>query len=191
MPRGRPRKLANEQTEITAAVHALGIARGSADAATADATEAGNNKFIQAQAKQLLERVEADRAAAATDEPSGVEVGLDWNFLKHDPTDFTERFERKGIKVRKDHRYRWINKDPRRFESRLNKGWLPVEGGSFTNGDSVLASMPESLGKKYDRMREERLKMQNNAHMQRLEAEGAKLGMEVFTGNKSLRDGLE
>jgi len=183
MPRGRPKK---NQVEIDKAVAALGIARS--ESKTADE---GVNKFIQAQAAQLLERVEADRAAKATDEPSGIEVGVDRDFLSQDPTKFTERLARKDIEVRKDHRYRWINRDPRRMERRVQMGWLPVAGGSVTNGDSALASMPQEMADAKQRQLAERKKLQTTAHIARLDAEGTKTGMEVFTGNKSLRDGLE
>jgi hypothetical protein len=187
MPRAsKSRNLVAEQPEITAAITALEIAQAHTEAA-----EAGNNKFIQSQAKELLERVEADRAAKATDEPSGVELGVSYDFLKQDPTDFAPRLKRKEIEVRKDHRYRWINTSPRRMERRVNQGWLPVPGASVTNGDSILASMPEDRAAGMERQLVERREIAKTAHTRRLEAEGARLGMEVFTGNKSLREGLE
>lgn len=191
MPRGKYIRKPKISTETAEAAAALNAATVEADAALDAAAEAGSNKFIQTQAKQLLERVEAERAAKATDEPSGVEVAVDYNFLKQDPTDHVPRLQRKEIEVRADHRYHWINRDPRRSERRLNQGWLPVAGGSVTNGDGVLASMPEEKAKQHDRQLAARNKLQKTAHIERLEAEGARLGMEVFTGNKSLRDGLE
>jgi len=186
MPRGkyiRKPKISAEVAEAAAAFTSV--------KAEATEAEAGNNKFIQAQAKQLLERVEADKAAKATDEPSGVEVTVDYNFLKQDPTDFIPRLKRKDITVREDHRYHWINRDPRRMERRVGMGWLPIEGGSITNGDSILASMPKERADGLNRQLAERNKIQQTAHIERLEAEGAKQGMPVFTGNKSLRDGLD
>jgi hypothetical protein len=181
MPRGKP-KVAKNQEEIAKSIVALEAAK----AATASA-EDGNNKFIQAQAKALLERVEADRAAKATDEPSGISVGVDNDFLKQDPTKFEDRLQRKGIERRLDHRYRWINRDPRRIERRIQAGWLPVQGASITNGDSVLASMPEEMAKTQEKQLADRKKIAETAHIQRLEAEGAKQGMEVFTDLTPLR----
>ena len=182
MPRGRPK---TKQAEIDKAVAALTMTKAAND----DAVE-GTNKFIQAQAAQLLERVERDRASRGTDEPSGIEAGVDYNFLAQDPTRFEDRLARKDIEVRKDHQYRWINRDPRRSERRVQMGWLPVAGGSITNGDSVLASMPKELANAKKQQLVERNKQQKVAHITRLEAEGEKLGMKVITGDSSDRDGL-
>ena len=182
MPRGRPKA---KQAEIDKAVAALNMSKAENDSAVE-----GTNKFIQAQAAQLLERVEKDRASKGTDEPSGIEVGSDHNFLTQDPTRFEDRLARKDIEVRADHQYRWINRDSRRSERRVSMGWLPVSGGSVTNGDSMLASMPKELANAKKRQLSERTKIQRTAHIARLEAEGEKLGMKVFTGDKSVHDGL-
>lgn len=191
MPRGKYVRKPKISAETAEAVAALSAAQAESAVAAEAAEEAGNNKFIQAQARQLLERVEADRAATATDEPSGIEVAVDYDFLKQDPTDPAPRLAAKDLEVRSDHRYHWINNDPRRMQRRVQQGWAPVAGGSITNGSSTLASMPESKAALYDQQLTERRKIQRTAHIDRLEAEGARLGMPVFTGNKSLRDGLD
>ena len=191
MPRGKYVRKPKVVAEVEVAAQALEVAKADAAVALEAAAEAGSNKFIQEQAKQLLERVEADKAARVTEEPSGVEVVVDYNFLRQDPTDHTPKLAQHGVENRKDRRYHWINRDPRRSARRTNQGWLPVAGGSITNGDSVLASMPESKAKQLDMALAERRRIQQTAHIDRLEAEGQKTGMPVFTGNKSLRDGLD
>jgi len=191
MPRGKPKKLNPEIYAANAALEEAKAVTADAEKALEAAATEGVNKFIQTQAAELLARVEADVAARGTDEPSGVTVGTDYSFLRDDPTAPGPRLARKGVEERKDHRYHWINRDPRRIERRINQGWLPVAGGSISNGDSVLASMPEDRAKKLDAQIAERNRIRQGSAFTELEQVSRQTGVEVFDGNKSLRDGLD
>ena len=168
--------------EMNEAVEALRVAKAVTEATEAETVNV--HTMAEVQAKQLLERIAAEKAAKA-DEPSGVEAGVDWNFIKEDVYDHKPILARRNIAENPDHRYHWINRDPRRVERRLNQGWLPVQGGSVTRGESMLASMPEAKAKRIDQMQRERTKNAQTAHIEVLHAEGNRQGMEVFDVSRS------
>lgn len=156
---------------------------GAIDAALAASTE------LQAQAKQLLERVAAEQAAKA-DEPSGVSVVVDWNFINRDPSDPAPHLSSRGIEERKDHDYGWVSTDSRLADRRRAAGWEPVAGGSVRRGDTVLSSRPKAIGAAIEARQAEQTRIMRDAPMRSIDQDGVKAGVRTFEGSGSRKEGM-
>lgn len=131
-------------------------------------------------AKQLLERVAAEQEAKA-DEPSGIEVSVDWNFVRHDPSDPAPYLEKEGLRQEPDKAYCWLSSDPRVHDTRLHTGaWERVAGGRVRRGDLVLAERPKAVDKRKKDELNARRRLMRNAPMRQLDNEGARTGMDTF-----------
>jgi hypothetical protein len=151
------------------------------DAPTPDVEEIRESVSLADGAKQLLERVASEQEAKA-DEPSGIEVGTDWNFVRHDPSDVAPYLEKEGLPQESDKAYGWISTDPRVHETRLHTGkWERVAGGRVRRGaDLVLAHRPKDVDKAKKNELAARRRLMRSAPMRQLDNEGARTGMETF-----------
>lgn len=143
---------------------------------------------LQEGATKMLDRIAAEKAAKG-DEPSGIVVGTDYDFIRSDPSDPAPYLAEKGVPPRKDHAYGWLNTDSRVIGNRMAKGWKPVEGG-IKRGDLILASRPQELQDRETQQGLQRVKLMEQGPMRTFDADARKEGVETFTGNKSLKDGL-
>lgn len=160
--------------EATADAPEIDELRASVEAARAEL------ESIQAGAKELLERVAAEQAAKA-DEPSGIEVGVDWNFIHDDPSDPAPYLAKHGLEQEPDKAYGWISADPRVTTSRLNRGeWELVKGGQVKRGDTFLALRPKAVQARKEKELDARRRLMRQAPMRQLDAEGQRTGMETI-----------
>lgn len=141
-------------------------------------------------AKEMLNRIAAEQEAKA-DEPSGIEVGTDWGFMRADPSDPAPYLAQRDKKPEPGWANAWLNSDKRVIDERIHRGWKPTLGGTVRRGDLVLADRPQVLQDREDAAKRERVKLFESAPTRQLDQVGQKLGMPTFTGNKSAEDGLK
>ena len=100
---------------------------------------------LQVGAKEMLERLEVEKTAAAVAQPSGVTFGVDYDFLSMDNLNASTYLKAHGVKERDDVEYRFVNTDRRVVDRKLHKGWSPVDGGKVRHGDLMVCQREKSL----------------------------------------------
>jgi len=178
-------KAAELRAKQEAALHAEKPLPVSA-AAKAEVEQQAQEGFLGAAAKALESSPEGDP-------PSEVEVGLDYDFLNYDPTDFIPHFQRLGLpRADIDHlvqnfSLRWVCTRREKYDKRIYEGWEPilVNGVAITRGDLVACRLPKAIADRQRAFLEQRKQARRNAPMKRFEQE---VGPLVQGGNFSTFD---
>jgi len=144
---------------------------------------------LQEGARETLERIAAEKDAKA-DPPSGIEVGIDLNWLTRDDFEPRHYLEAHNLKKDPEMAYRWISTDPARAAKRFSQGWSPIKGGQVRMGDLMLSHRPEAISAKVREVNRQRQLLMSQGTTNTLERETLSQGGIPFDGSKSLKDGM-
>lgn len=134
---------------------------------------------LQAGAKEMLERVAAEQEAKA-DQPSGITLGVDWNFINHDPLNASHYLREHGVEERKDVEYRFVNTDRRTVDKKLHKGWSPVKGGAVKHGDLMVCQRDKRICEQERAQVAALSRLRENAPMQSFDRDASNEGVPVL-----------